>query len=239
MDVGLDFLLSAYWFWLGDFYFYFFFLGEFNRITLLPRVNSSEGPCACQRCPDWLWDDIWTQTLVLLSLFLRGPRTVLFLPFYPKTGCRDVQTAALCHSLSPSLPGQGTAQCFSRGCLSKSVLCSVFMLEKERSKHVLGVENGDGVIRDLLLFRVACACPYLGEMLLLSSPHPGAADSSESSCSLPRPSKVRAAFEGKRLNLICDEHVCRDPKPGPCWVITRPCPAWCPVSHCSAGNVRA
>jgi len=54
------------------------------------------------------------------------------------------------------------------------------MLEKERSKHALGVKNGGCVIRELISLSVTCVCTCTYMYYSCPSPplEPGAGDSS-------------------------------------------------------------
>lgn len=81
-----------------------------------------------------------TQKPTLLLLFCTSPCIVIFAIVLEERGFSNSANSCLVSfAVLFSARAGSSAACFSRECLSKCVLCSVFMLKEERSKHVLAV----------------------------------------------------------------------------------------------------
>lgn len=116
---------------------FLFFQGEFSRL-----IPVSRGRRQCRVL--WLLEQLglalegFLNTETRVILFCKGPCTVL--SAMTSKGCGFSSRANSClvsFAVLFSAQAGSRAACFSRDCLSKCVLCSVFMLEKERSKPVL------------------------------------------------------------------------------------------------------
>lgn len=176
-------------------FFFSFLKGELNRllpvsggrqqrrVPCLPELPGS-GMTSEHRDPHY-------------SLCSGGVHGRCFLPLYPeRVDSAPELTAVLCHSLSCSLPGQGAVQLVSAGNVCLNVYSALFMLEKERSKHVLRARNGGRVIRDLAHGRSHGYVHVLTYVPLPLIPLGPETALSKSSCSFRWPSEVRAALEG-------------------------------------------
>lgn len=116
---------------------FFFFNGEFGRLIPVSRGRQQcRVLCLLEQLGLALEGLLNTETRV--TLFCRGPCTVLSATI--SKGCGFSSRANSClvsFAALFSAQAGSRAACFSRDCLSKCVRCSVFMLEKERSKCVL------------------------------------------------------------------------------------------------------